>query len=377
MTKGRPPLAIGTYGRIRTTQMRPGVWQARARFRERSGRTVSVTRTGPTKGRAEANLKAALADRQDAAGVVTSASTIRALAKQWLTAETLNCSPRTREHYEYALDRYILPEMGSLRVAEATTGACDRTIKKINAAHGPGAARSARSVLSGVLDLAKRHDAISTEPLRGVGRIHREQRKRDPRALTAEETTDLCDKLRADERAVWLDVPDLVDFMLFTGVRIGEALALRATSVDAGNAEINATLIRIKGEGLRIQERPKTAAGWRVLALPPSAMLLLDGRRDRRRFRHPSRVLFASPHANALRDLSNTAADLREILDRLGYPWVSSHTFRKTVATRLDQAGWTPRQIADQLGHAQPSMTLDVYMGRKVVNAEAAKVLDR
>jgi integrase len=37
----------------------------------------------------------------------------------------------------------------------------------------------------------------------------------------------------------------------------------------------------------------------------------------------------------------------------------------------------TPRQVADQLGHANPSMTLDVYFGRQVVSAEAALVLDR
>jgi integrase len=47
------------------------------------------------------------------------------------------------------------------------------------------------------------------------------------------------------------------------------------------------------------------------------------------------------------------------------------------VATRLDEVGLTPRQVADQLGHANPSMTLDVYFGRQVVSAEAARVLDR
>ena len=57
--------------------------------------------------------------------------------------------------------------------------------------------------------------------------------------------------------------------------------------------------------------------------------------------------------------------------------WVTSHTFRKTVATRLDEAGFTARQVADQLGHANPSMTLDVYFGRQVVSAEAARVLGR
>jgi integrase len=35
-----------------------------------------------------------------------------------------------------------------------------------------------------------------------------------------------------------------------------------------------------------------------------------------------------------------------------------------------------PRQIADQLGHARPSLTQDVYMGRKAKNPAAAEALE-
>ena len=45
--------------------------------------------------------------------------------------------------------------------------------------------------------------------------------------------------------------------------------------------------------------------------------------------------------------------------------WITSHSFRKTTATILDDAGQSARQIADQLGHARPSLTQDVYMGRR------------
>ena len=48
-------------------------------------------------------------------------------------------------------------------------------------------------------------------------------------------------------------------------------------------------------------------------------------------------------------------------------PWVTSHTFRKTVASRLDDAGFSIRHIADQLGHSRPSTTLDHYLGRRAV----------
>ena len=56
--------------------------------------------------------------------------------------------------------------------------------------------------------------------------------------------------------------------------------------------------------------------------------------------------------------------------------WVTSHSFRKTTATILDDAGQSARQIADQLGHARPSLTQDVFMGRRAKNPGAAAALD-
>jgi hypothetical protein len=119
------------------------------------------------------------------------------------------------------------------------------------------------------------------------------------------------------------------------------------------------------------------------------------------RLRGPVEVIFGSSKARALRDPSNTPGDLREVLNAIGckacdgtarvpgkgrrtrrctdagpYVWVHSHTFRKTVATRLEEADCTPRQVADQLGQANPSMTLEVYFGREVVTTRAAAILD-
>jgi integrase len=78
-----------------------------------------------------------------------------------------------------------------------------------------------------------------------------------------------------------------------------------------------------------------------------------------------------------LRDPHNTSSHLRQALDRAGFDWVSSHVFRKTVATRLDEAGLSARQIADHLGHNRPSLTQDVYMGRGLASPEAATALQR
>lgn len=42
----------------------------------------------------------------------------------------------------------------------------------------------------------------------------------------------------------------------------------------------------------------------------------------------------------------------------------------------LDDAGLDARMIADQLGHSRPSMTQDVYMGRKAPNPMVVRALD-
>jgi integrase len=50
------------------------------------------------------------------------------------------------------------------------------------------------------------------------------------------------------------------------------------------------------------------------------------------------------------RDPSNTSRALREARDSDEFAWVTSHVFRKTCATILDESALSAREIADQLG---------------------------
>jgi integrase len=47
------------------------------------------------------------------------------------------------------------------------------------------------------------------------------------------------------------------------------------------------------------------------------------------------------------------------------------------VATWLDDAGLSARQIADHLGHSRPSLTQDVYLGRGTASPRTAAVIRR
>jgi integrase len=186
------------------------------------------------------------------------------------------------------------------------------------------------------------------------------------RALTTGEAADLLRRLRADPAAVRLDLADFVEFMLGTGMRIGEAAAVREGVLDltAATVHVNATVVRVAGAGVQIQPRTKTTGSERILALPRPLVTMIRGRIMNSHPPGPGGVIFTSP-AGLVRDPSNTQADLRKVLDGIGYGWVTSHVFRKTVASRLDDEGFSIRHIADQLGHARPSTTLDHYLGRR------------
>jgi integrase len=319
------------------------------------------------------NLKAALVDREQSAGGagLTRNAKVLDLSTAWLLdVEASDLARSTKARYAAIVRQFVNPGVGQLRLRELTVPAVDRFLRVIVEKHGASTAKGARSVMSGMVGMALRHGAMTTNPTRDVAPIS--VPKKIVRALTPEETEQLVKKIRTDKEAKRLDLVDLVEFMLGTGVRIGEACALRVPQVDleGGTVEISATVT-----DFGIEERPKTKAGWRVIAVPPNVVAILRRRMRTTKLRTDV-TIFPSP-IGRVRDSSNTAADLRRALDGAGFGWVSSHTFRKTVATRLDDAGLSARQIADHLGHAQPSMTMDVYMGRKVASSDAARVLDR
>jgi integrase len=105
---------------------------------------------------------------------------------------------------------------------------------------------------------------------------------REARALTDGECRAWLTILDESADAQAADLPDLVRFLLGTGCRIGEALALTWPHVDLERhlVHIEATLIRVKGQGL-LMKRPKTKSGVRVLRLPLWLVGILPERRAR------------------------------------------------------------------------------------------------
>lgn len=201
---GRPPLEVGTHGAIRYLRGDSG-WIARTLFRDFDGRTKQVERSGKTKGEAERNLKRAVKERTSVGGDgVTSETRLKDAAAVWFAGiqqdvDAGTNSPRTEDSYRSVLERHVLPGLGNLRVWEVTVARVDRFLGALSESAGVPTAKSARSVLSGVMRYAARHGAAGTIPVRdtrplSVGRTN------GPRALTSEERLPGRLSLRATRR---------------------------------------------------------------------------------------------------------------------------------------------------------------------------------
>jgi integrase len=90
-----------------------------------------------------------------------------------------------------------------------------------------------------------------------------------------------------------------------------------------------------------------------------------------------SRRLIFPLAAGTLRDPNNFGKEWRNDREELGVPEVTTHSFRKPVATLIDYEGLSARIGADHLGHSKVSMIQDRYMTRGWVRAQVADLLDR
>jgi integrase len=160
-------------------------------------------------------------------------------------------------------------------------------------------------------------------------------------------------------------------------MRRGELLGLRWDDFDevAGTLSVTGKVVRATGKGLKREDETKTAAGMRTVSLPRFAVDMLKARRAVPYFGEHLEIVFPST-AGSWRDPSNFGREWRSVREELGVPEVTTRSFRRSVATLIDEAGLSPRIGADHLGHAKPSMTQDVYMARGKVHTEVAEALD-
>ena len=140
----------------------------------------------------------------------------------------------------------------------------------------------------------------------------------------------------------------LINFLLATGLRIGEALALQYGDIDfiKKTVSVNKNVVFIHGKRI-VQDSPKTAAGVRTIPCPDFALRFLDK---------------TKPKNTTVFPFSYNA--VRLTLYRFGKEHkmsVTAHVLRHTYATRLEEAGIPPKLKQYLLGHSSLIMTQNTY----------------
>ncbi|OZE88070.1 integrase [Rhodococcus sp. 15-649-1-2] len=403
----RPSLPVGAHGKIKRTQLPDGRWQALCRVRDADGVTRRMLRYTPegvkdkTGAAAERALTEALTERtKHADGDIKASSKVAELWVHYrkdLVAK--NRAALTFESYDPMGER-IIAGLGNLSIREASTQRIDKFIQEVAQRSGVATGKKARTILTGMFRIAVRFGAIEVNPVREVGDLIG-KRKRRPKSMDPAVLADVLRDVRSStvpcpvilspyqirkglkttthqrvptvaEFCEHADLADVITMFAATGVRIGELMGLRWNEdIDVAGRRVRVAgkVIRIVGRGLVWEEFPKSESGEREMALPQFAVDMLVDRPAR------GRMLFESS-TGTLRDPDTVARQWRQVRSALSLEWVTSHTFRKTVATILDEEGLTARVAADQLGHAQVSMTQDVYFGRGRAHVEVADALD-
>jgi integrase len=380
---GRTPLRIGQRGKISRTYIGGGVWEALCRYRDADGVTRRVRRRSPAGqldryGKlAEDALIETLANRRPPSEEMGPDTAVMTLVEAHLDRLAQDGrSPATQDTYKLVAAK-LRTKLGGVRIAEANPARIDAVLRTITNTHGPGIARQAKTILSGALQLAVMANVLAANPVRDVAVIRSKRPPKGAPALTVEQLRDLLAGLRASDYCREYDLADPFAVLIATGLRRGELLGLRWSDYDeaAGTLTVSGKVVRVTGKGLVRNDETKSAAGRRTIALPRFAIEILAARRTLPYFGEHPTIMFPST-AGTWRDPNNFGRDWRRVRAELGVPEVTTHSFRKSVATLIDDRGLSARIGADQLGHARPSMTQDRYMARGKLHTQVAEALD-
>ena len=322
-------------------------------WRDAAGRQFS-RKAGDTLTQAEAFKRRI--DDQLALGTYAPVSTMTfaAYATGWI--QTWPLKDQTRERYRGILRRELLPEFGGYPLAKIHPHHIREWVARQVA--GPLSASSVRqhiAVLRSCLKAAQIDGHLADLPLLGVKmpRSH----SRQPAVMTLTEAFAMIDTAPADWQCA-------IAMALFTGLRLGELLALTLQDVDLPGRRLNirATLTEVNSRTPRLKrEEPKSRAGYRqvpiveALAARLEAHLSTLGPND-------EDAVFASPVGTWM-SKSNFYRDAwRPTRAAAGREDLTFHDLRHTAASLLlAHSGAELAELKFVLGHSQISHTVDLY----------------
>ena len=356
-------------------EVRPGVWQLRAPLPKdaagRYGRRVRTYRTNSRSrdGSLPKDVATALAEwvaEMDALKVVGPHHTYKELTTAWLELSELE--EQTRYGYKGYLRRYLLPEFGSMRVADITAYELDIFYKKlIGQGLSARTVRQAHAILRSSLSKAVAWGWISVNPAAQTRPGLKDAMAPEVDAPTVAEFRTLREYLTETNPLLAL----LTVVAASIGSRKGEAMALRYSDVDfeTGTIRVDKSVFYAPGVGTKLKGTKTGATG--TIAAPAQVIDLIAEARTRaeKQARNlglefsDDYFIFTDDPAGQCTWLPSTVTQSIDKARRICHlpTRVTMKNLRHYHATQLLANGEDLATVAHRLRHTQKSTTLNFY----------------
>lgn len=354
-----------------TISKRPdGTWWARITVgRDAQGKQKRKAFYGKTRKEVQEKLTAALNEINAGTYIEPSKMKIGQWMDVWLKEYTMNSvQPSTYARNEHIIRKYIKPIIGECILKDLRHDMVQRYINNLNSEGvSSGQIQRAYNLLKNACEQAVINEMIPKNPV--LRTKYPKHKVSEARVLTREEQEKLV------KVAPLYPDGNIFIFMLFTGLRVGEALALTWDDIDFDNktAEVNKSQTRYKRIDGKVVyalgvSKPKTETSNRKVPLIPKLVDMLEKLKTENENKkllfgddyNSENIVFCNAEGK-MSHSSNIRRRLQTITKQLGIEGVHPHTMRHTFATRGAEQGIDIKVMQTLLGHSEINTTANIY----------------
>lgn len=279
--------------------------------------------------------------------------TVEHLAERWLAGKKV-LKPSAYDRLPRAWKNHVEPTFGHREIRSIVPSEVQEWLADLSAHRSASVSLRALGVLAGILDMAIDDGRIKKNPARGLKNRPRKPKKKSGRVYLSFAQLELL--ARCSSR------PTLIRVLGYTGLRWGEATALRARHVDLVrnrlHAEENAVTVN---DVVHVGTLKGDESRW----VPFPASLAADVR-ALRATRPPESLLFPGEGGHHLRRVENSTGWFEGAVARAqsidpSFQRITPHDLRHTAASLAVSAGANVKALQKMLGHKSAAMTLDTY----------------
>ena len=351
-----------------------------------TGKDVKTSITGRTKKEVKQKTKEAeIAFLQNGSTrfQASNITTYKELASLWWESYKHTVKPNTQLNVRRLLDNHILPLFGSYKLDKLTTPLIQNEVNKLADKTNKGEEGaflyydSLHALNKRILQYGVVMQAIPFNPAREVILPRNTQKAKREKVKHFEKQElkkflDYLDSLNLNKFRYYYE-NTLYKFLLATGCRINEALALSWSDIDLDNAVVHITkTLNYKQE----TNSPKSKTSLRDIDIDQATVSMLKQYRLRQtkeawKIGKSESIVF-SDFIHEYPNNRTLQTRLRTHFKRANVTNIGFHGFRHTHASLLLNSGIPYKELQHRLGHSTLSMTMDVYSHLSKENAKKA-----